>query len=355
MPLDKMNGSMIVDTDGQSFSSKLGSLSTSVTTNTTNLGNLTNQGSRVYYPAYKGMSLYLYPGITSTLISFALTNMVSLGFNAVNIVVRHSVSGSTVTALMDDTTVQTAITTAKNNGLTVNAINCYIDGSSLQPADIATFFTNWQTSVLHYASLCNSNSIIYLGIANEMYNLTNDYLTNWNTLISAVKATGVKIGANFAGFNEYDKCVFTPQLDSIGINYYPQMTGTPGDLSVTQAKANGYVYYTYDGQFAFEKFSRIRAKYPTKKLHMSETGCMNTINGFYAPADSTQTTSSDIPQQITYEAILSVYGQTPNLLDGIFFWEASDHSGYNPWRVYGSTSAQPPVQDVIKKYVVGVN
>jgi hypothetical protein len=204
--------------------------------------------------------------------------------------------------------------------------------SAISPSNIATWFVNFKTWILHQAELAQSVGAEIFCIATEMSSISLD--TNrayWEDLIISVRGvfTGkLTYAANGNGDNAsddiYNFC-FVDLLDYVGIDFYPALTNknnpTPEEMVNGWFKnANGFNYMG-----AIEKWQLGHGK----PVIFTEVGCAsldgaNTLtNGIWADGTLDQQEQADY---IT--AMFKVLRKRCSWVKGLWWWDISINFSY---------------------------
>ena len=243
-----------------------------------------------------------------------------------------------------DADVVAAITELHNQGLKV-MLKPHVDATdgswrgTFQPSDVNAWFSSFQSFILKYAAIAQSNNVEMLCFGTEYRELTNANLSNWTTTINLIRGiyTGKLVyAANAVGAgDEFTSVVFWNQVDVIGLDAYFPLTNQ-SDPTVAQLVAAWS--NNRNGENVVAAIANFKGAYPTKPLIFTEIGYRSLAGTNTAPYDFTLAGAVDpIEQQNCYEAMYEVWSQQPTVMTGTFWWSwavpvpsASD-TDYTPW------------------------
>jgi hypothetical protein len=281
----------------------------------------------------------------------SLQSVTQTGANAVELNVTQYVanaSGTTIASTSDtesDANLLAEISQAQSDGLQVFLaphLNSE-DGTwsaQLAPSNVAQFFANYQTFIVHYAQLAQQAGVGLFAIGNEMGALTDSqYLPYWTSIISAVRKVYSGKLTYDSAWTETGSVSFWSQLDVIGANAYtpptnitnPSVsqlvagwTSTPSDPGVAAATDNM-------SPLAF--YQSLASTYG-KQVLFTEIG-YQAVNGtnLLAGAAPGSSNYTDFQQQANaLQAFYQVMGaNSGSWLDGAYLWDWNpNQSQVNP-------------------------
>jgi hypothetical protein len=151
------------------------------------------------------------------------------------------------------------------------------------------------------AQVAKDAGIGYVNLSNELPLYTNLNADLWNNAITSIKALGLKVYSSFQGFKELEPCVFTNNLDVIGLNYYPKLSDKGYDATLDSCREyliNNDVDYLIN----------IKKTY-NKPLWITETGSTRYENALSVPETFVATpTTSNIIQYLYHNTVLPFLG-----------------------------------------------
>ncbi|MGD0894382.1 MAG: hypothetical protein ABR923_22920 [Terracidiphilus sp.] len=211
---------------------------------------------------------------------------------------------------------------------------------SFAPTDVSAWFASYQTFIVHYATIAQEQNLPVFVIGCEFKTLSGSaYQSNWDTIISAVRAvyTGkLAYAANATGAgDEFSSVSFWGQLDIIGVDGYVPLTdqANPTVAQLVSAWTNNA-----SGFNAVEAFQNLQSTYPTKPLIFSEIGYVSAAGTNEAPYASAAANAAYDPteQADCYQAFFQVFSQQTSWMKGVFWWDwtvsppSPGDTGYSP-------------------------
>ena len=183
--------------------------------------------------------------------------------------------------------------------------------------DWESWFSNYETMILHYAKLAQAQDMEALCIGTELYLTTKFHPDKWRTLIRKIRSVydgELTYAANW--YKEYEEITFWGELDYIGIQaYFP--------LSKSDEPSKEELLKNWRSHKRAMK--KIADKYD-KKIVFTEIGYKNTADSAKEPwtwpqkMDMDKVKQSDQTQLNLYEAMFeSLYHET--WVDGFFIWK----------------------------------
>jgi hypothetical protein len=194
--------------------------------------------------------------------------------------------------MFDDTLIQEAINDANSVGVVITMIKLHLginfsDGfnrGNYLPANIQTYFSNWQSICLHYADLCDQYEIPVLCIGCEQPNQTlNEYVSNWESIVTSIKAKHPNLLLTYAPKTWEAQAPQNQEinsvLDIIGYNVY--LTYTQKLLSEETPKLDELAkafWWQNDGLNVIDTLNELSERFQ-KPVFITEIGCMPIDNG----------------------------------------------------------------------------
>jgi hypothetical protein len=270
----------------------------------------------------KGASLYLDGAVTLDQHKANIQQAINGGVNFLMVAIqyRQNVTENVMTKMSTITTLELVLDYCKSIGIEtvvrLNLTGIDIGGTKIQPSNITTWFANWKQVCIDTAYVCKYYGVEYLGIANELMYITNNYYTQWQDLIAGVQAVGVK---TFFSLNhyEYKDCVIYDLVDAIGVNFWPSITKkgkTETDKNLRKAFFNDL-----EGVNHIKELNELNTKY-NKPVWLTEIGCLPDSNGLIATWDWTPEGVYDEETQALYfKYIFEVVAKTGALSALILF------------------------------------
>jgi len=253
---------------------------------------------------------------------------------------------SAATFSPSDADVVAAITELHNQGLKVmlkphvDALDGSWRGTFLPPpSGMNAWFSSFQSFILHWATIAQSNGVEMLCFGTEYKDLSGANLANWTSTINLIR--GIYSGkltyaANATGAgDEFTSVVFWDQVDVIGLDAYFPLTNQsdPTLAQLVSAWSNNK-----NGENIVAAITNFKGAHPTKPLIFTEIGYRSLSGTNTAPWDFTMTGNIDgIEQQNCYEAMYEVWSQHPTVMTGNFWWAwavpvpTSTDTDYTPW------------------------
>jgi hypothetical protein len=348
-----IDSNMVFDKDDKSVATRLSDHDTSFTNipNQTYITEKAKQSdtSKEFNPI-KGITLMIGdPGYipTQATLDGSITNIKNAGFTDVFILVYYNQTdgntGSTMVQSVTDTWITTQIQKCKDAGLNVKAIKFHLYGAtssvSLNPSSPSTWFTNYQNAVTHIAQLCQPYNIEYFVISNERTDMTQvaSYVSNWQSIISAVKAFGYKTMCNCTMF-EIRQSAILSYVDAIGVNLYPHLSNNGVNATIEEC-VQGW-RHDMSGNECINTLEYIKKTF-NKPTFVSETGCTPYPTSLASPESAPSgTVDYTNIQNKFYLSMLYSLGTCP-YVDGVFIWE----SVTSPWNPFNE-----PVNTTLKQF-----
>jgi len=184
-------------------------------------------------------------------------------------------------------------------------------------ADWNTWFDNYETMIMHYATLAERLDIEALCIGTELYQTTKQHPEKWVDLISNIREVysgELTYAANW--YKEFEEIEFWDQLDYIGIQAYFPLSNK--DKPSKNEILNNWKKHKQSMYQVAEKFN--------KKIVFTEIGYKNTADSAREPwswpqnLDKESVTQSNETQVALYQAMFeSLYHE--EWVDGFFIWK----------------------------------
>jgi hypothetical protein len=286
------------------------------------------------------LGAYNNPAATASLAALRAT-----GANSVQLVVTQyaantiasSLSTSSGTGLTteSDANLVAEIKQAKADGLAVFlAPHVNIDDGTwqalLKPSNIATFFANYQSFILHYAGIAQANGVATFSIGDELSSVDgSQYASYWAKLIAAVRQVYHGTLTYDSAWNNTGNVGFWSQLDQIGANAYVPVSDNIPNPSLTQLEQGWTSVNPLDsgvtgGVSAIQFYENLAAKY-NKPILFTEAGYQsvngtNTLTGVIPAPGATYV---DYQQQaLADQAMLTVLQQNDgSWFKGLYLWD----------------------------------
>lgn len=275
----------------------------------------------------------------------SLAALKATGANSVQLVVTQYVASTTGDSL--STSSGTGLTTesdanliaeiqqAKADGLAVFlAPHINIDDGTwqalLKPSNVATFFANYQTFIVHYATLAQTYGVNTFSIGDELSSLDgSQYQAEWTKIIAAVRQVYHGTLTYDSAWNDTGNVSFWSQLDEIGANAYVPVTDNITDPTLAQLEQGWTSVNPVDssvtgGVSAVQWYENLAAKYG-KPVLFTEAG--------YQSVNGTNTLTGAIPapgasyvdyqqQALADQAMLTVLKQNAgSWFKGLYIWD----------------------------------
>jgi hypothetical protein len=315
------------------------------TINFTGSGNVTateGTGFAVNGFAFPSDTLGAYNNAAATA---SLAALRATGANSVELVVTSYVANSTADGIStssgtgltteSDASLIAEIKQAKADGLSVFlAPHINIDDGTwsalLKPSNIAAFFANYQSFILHYAAIAQANGVTTFSIGNELSGVDGAQdLPYWKTLIAAVRTLYHGTITYNSAWNDTANVSFWSQVDEIGANAYDPVTDGITDPTLAQLESGWTSVNPLDssvtgGVSAVQWYENLAAKYG-KTVLFTEIGYQsvngtNFLNGAIPAAGATYV---DYQQQaLADQALLTVLHQDQgSWFKGLYLWD----------------------------------
>lgn len=230
-------------------------------------------------------------------------------------------------------------------------------------ANTNEFLANWKTILLNYAEICNNNDIPVLCIGCEQAKMvTNKYKDSWDDIISSIKVAYPKLLLTYAfdsgsGIMNDDNCIFTSDIDFVGLNLYPRWYTEVYSNSLTYKDLMPSAYNSYapwKNGFSFsDRISEIYNKFG-KKTYITEIGLMPYDDGLVTLiseyADDKEAQRNYNVPALAYESIFNTFAKNPYVV-GIALWATKHPFCYFDYE--SETITYSEAERVIKKYIEG--
>ncbi len=297
-------------------------------------------------------------------------DIAALGSNSVELTARiwtADKTGSTVIAdpakTESDASLLTGFQAAHDAGLSVvfkpniTGLDSTIS-SSLTPSDVDAFFASYTAEIVHLATIAEQGGVETFAIGNEMSKLTGaEYLPEWTNLIAQVRAVYHGDLTYAAASDEASDVSFWSQLDTIGVNTYPQLTSsttpTVEDLvhAWTEVPYNSYYAAAFDYKSPVDFLHSLSLEYG-KPVLMTEVGYRSIDGTAINPGGGSSKAPADAAEQAdAYNAFMQVWtSEGGSWLQGVEFWQwdLSGQASPTGYSVQGK-----PAADVVSQYFNG--
>jgi hypothetical protein len=140
------------------------------------------------------------------------------------------------------------------------------------PSTIATFFSNWETILLKYATICDTNEIPILCLSCETLKIfDNQYLGYWKTIVDDIKAKYPSLLLTVAhnGWMDTSKTGIYGLVDLIGINWYPTYVATVPNSDDSIPSSSELMRYALGN---FQSYLQSNVESYNKPIYFTETG-----------------------------------------------------------------------------------
>lgn len=267
--------------------------------------------------------------------------------------------------MMSDSKVIDCINMATTNGVKTVMLKPHLgvnwsDGFNrlnYNPSSYATFFDNWKTILLHYASMCDTYDIPVLCVGCEMQQTTvTDYASYWQDIYNTIKAQYPNLMLTYAcnqtEWLRTDSGIFA-NVDYIGLNVYLQLASKPYNSSMTWEDIAPAFYNSYDvigsGISAIGTANFLSEKY-NKPIFITEVGMIPLANGYIELLPS----GFDNPANYDYriyaimlQALFEVLKSSSNVV-GVSIWHSC--SAFSYWSDDTDIPNHLAGEEIVKKY-----
>lgn len=300
-------------------------------------------------PSIKGMNVLLgSPGVAEKTLAQVETiaqNVKDISATHVLLIDFFSVAtGNVITQYHTSSYLQSVIDIFKAKGITVTGFKLHYRGT-IDTANLSTFFTNYQTFINTFISLCTSNNIEYIGLTNECPDLNGaDSVTYWTSIINTIHAAGLKVFISMTHYGSTYAAIYD-LIDVIGFNFYPWISFN--DINTTfEEGISSWKEMDGHGQQYCDYIKYIKTKY-NKPIWITETGCTDYQGALASPFDYINVTSNPLSsgkiQSFYLDISLNALGDN-DFLDGVFIWDAATSDD-----IFTPFANQLSI-DVVKKY-----
>lgn len=222
--------------------------------------------------------------------------------------------------------------------------------SSLEPADMTSFITNWEALVRQFIDVVWPLNVRTVSIANESrYIVTEENRQHWKGMVDNLHKSynGIKIGVNFNIYEyEYAKPVFDV-FDIVGFNFYPCLTKK--GLAVSDSVLAHRFFNDLDGNNLMNVIRDFKRLHADRKFWITEVGTQDQKEGLFDTWANVYNPSiiNEEAQYRYYKLWMRMLYEKTTLIDGIFIWALWDggkspNNGFNP--------IGKKAESVIKKY-----
>jgi hypothetical protein len=296
----------------------------------------------------------------------SLADLKSTNANSVSLVIpiyQDNLKSTTIHAggnTPTDASLIAAIKKAHSLGLAV-ALKPHLDPLSgewrayIDPVDRDAWFNAYDTILLHYLAIAESNQVELVVIGTELIDLSTDdhnvgNTAAWRKIISDVRSTysgkityAANWGAGWAA--EKDHIAFFDALDYAGVDAYYPLGIDASDTSVTSFINAWSNWDTND----FTPF----AKKIEKPILFTEVGYKSSNGAHVSPEDYKLSGGYNATVQANaYTALFSYWNQDPRL-SGMSIWQWGDAATYGGEGNQDYTPQHKPAQAIIKAWYGG--
>ena len=273
------------------------------------------------------MALGLWPGTTAADVERRLDEVLALGATDVAIVVAWTQRDVAATVVrpgpIADVVVGGALTAAAARGLRATLFPILqLDRvgpgqwrGTLAPADVDTWWSSYETFIVHHADLAAAGGAAALVVGSELGS-TEGWRDRWYHLISRVRRRYQGALLYSANWDHYDQVTFWNRLDAIGVTGYFELTRD--HAAEVDALAAGWK----SARDALLAFAAARGQ----PLWLTEVGYPSVDGGAVWPWDYTRGGAVDVEEQRRGFAALA-RAWAGRALDGLFVWEWSGAGG----------------------------
>lgn len=277
----------------------------------------------------------------------------------------------TAPQMMDNTRITDCIMKAKSYGIKTVMLKPHLginwsDSTKRYHLDLGDktelFLTNWKAILLNYAEICNKNNIPVLCIGCEQSKMVvKKYKDNWDDIINTIKGMYPNLLLTYAfdsgsGMMSDDNCIFTSDIDFVGLNLYPQWYPKVYNDNLTYKDLMPSAYNAYapwsNGYSFIQRIIDIYIKY-NKEIYITEIGVMPYDDGLLTLiseyAENKEADRNYKVSAIVYESIFNTYAKNP-YVKGIALWAMGHpfcYFDYDKENVINYSEAE----EVIKKYI----
>jgi hypothetical protein len=199
----------------------------------------------------------------------------------------------------------------------------------IEPADLDTFFADFESVMVHYATLATEEGADLFSLGGELVGLTRPANRDrWLKVIAAVRAVFPGKLTYSANWGEELQVPFWDALDYIGVDMYAPIT-KGSDPSLTEAVAgwnqaptNTVTAEIWNGLPITEAMRRLSA-HLGKKILFTEIGYRSIDRAGTGLGDRVDNPVVDLAEQaLLYEAFFTAMGEArADWMAGIFFWD----------------------------------
>jgi hypothetical protein len=247
-----------------------------------------------------------------------------MGFNALQVSVGVTISSQVASKQFTDDFVLSIINIAKDAGFEHIVLKLHCANENITSQGV---LTSYETVVVQYAQMCETNGIEALYISNEQPSGTGNYRTDWQRIINSIRAVySGKIGSALV-YKEVETHVFLDLLDVIGFNTYPAMTYKGLSATVTEC-SNGW-YGDKQSQYNYIKAMEDAKQKYNKEIAITEVGIQPFEGRLAFPGEAAlPTTLNEDTQELFYKATMPIITHLSDTISSYFIWELNE--SYSP-------------------------
>ncbi|MCF8479064.1 MAG: cellulose binding domain-containing protein [Rhodospirillum sp.] len=270
----------------------------------------------------------------------ALTELAESNANAVAIVPTQYIKDIHASRIFrnqqteTDENVRTMIRKAKDLGLIVMLkpqvhLEDFGPHQLIVPDELDTFFADFETVMVHYATMAAEEGVELMSLTGELVGLTRPANRDrWLKVIAAVRAVYPGKLTYSANWGEELQVPFWDALDYIGVDMYAPIT-KGNDPTLAEAVAgwnrdptNSVTAEVWSGLPITEAMRRLSI-HEDKKILFTEIGYRSIDGGGTGLGDSAREVTVDLAEQaLLYEAVFTAMTEVrADWLEGIFFWD----------------------------------